>query len=69
MAAQWLACYVQPLKKQVHPDWEYCGLQDPTRETQEKMTSELLVKHLGEMFQDISTWLADEQVLPHHIGI
>jgi hypothetical protein len=50
MAAHWLAHRVEPLKKQVHSGWEYSGLQDLTRETQEKMTSELLLKHLGEMF-------------------
>jgi hypothetical protein len=69
IAAHWLACRVQPLKKQVHSGWEYSGLQDPTRETQEKMAPELLVKHLGEIFQDISTWLTDEQVRPYQIGI
>jgi hypothetical protein len=26
VAAHWLPCRVQPLKKQVHPDREYCGL-------------------------------------------
>jgi hypothetical protein len=50
VAAHWLARRVQPLKKQVHLGWEYSGLQDLTRETQEKMTLELLVKHLGEIF-------------------
>jgi hypothetical protein len=69
VTTHWLACRVQPLKKQVHPGWEYNGLQDPTQETQEKMASELLVKHLGEIFQDISAWSADEQVRPYHIRI
>jgi hypothetical protein len=68
-AAHWLARRVQPLKKQLHLDWEYSGLQDLTWETQEKMSPELLVKHLGEIFQDISAWPADEQVDPYHIGI
>jgi hypothetical protein len=58
VAALWLACRVQPLKKQVHLSWEYSGLQDSTRESQEMMTPELLVKHLIEIFQDISTWPA-----------
>jgi hypothetical protein len=69
MAAHWLARRVRPLKKQVHLGWEYSGLQDLTQETQEKMTSELLLKHLGEIFQDISSWWADEQVCPYHIRI
>jgi hypothetical protein len=47
MAAHWLAHRVQPLKKQVHSGWEYNGSQDPIQETQEKISSELLVKHLG----------------------
>jgi hypothetical protein len=33
VAAQWLARRVHPLKKQVHPGWEYNRLQDPTQET------------------------------------
>jgi hypothetical protein len=28
VAAHWLARRVQTLKKHVHPDWEYSGLQD-----------------------------------------
>jgi hypothetical protein len=52
VATHWLARRVQSLKKQVHLGWEYNGSQDPTRETQEKITLELLTKHLGEMFQD-----------------
>jgi hypothetical protein len=50
MASHWLAHQVQPLKKQVHPDWEYSGLQDLTRESQENIAPELLVKHQGEIF-------------------
>jgi hypothetical protein len=33
------------------------------------MAPELMVKHLGEIFQDISAWTADEQVRPYHIEI
>jgi hypothetical protein len=45
------------LKKQVHLGWEYSGSpQDLTRETQENITPELLAKHLGEIFQDTSSW-------------
>jgi hypothetical protein len=69
IAAHWLAHQVQPLKKQVHLGWKCSRLQEPTWETQEKMAPELLVKHLGEIFEDISTWPADEQVRPYHIGI
>jgi hypothetical protein len=37
-AAHWLTHKVLPLKKQVHPGWEYIGLQDLTQETSEKIT-------------------------------
>jgi hypothetical protein len=63
VAAHWLAHRVQLLKNQVHPSWEYNGLQELTRETQEKITPELLWKHLGEIFQDTSSWPSDEHVL------
>jgi hypothetical protein len=33
VTAHWLACRVQPLKKQIHPGWEYNSLQDLTQET------------------------------------
>jgi hypothetical protein len=69
MAAHWLVCRVLPLKKQVHPGWEYSGLQDLTRETSEKITPEILVKHLEETFQDTSSWLTDEQVRSYHIKV
>jgi hypothetical protein len=69
VAAHWLACQVQPLKKQVHRGWEYSGLQDPTQETSENITLELLVKHLGEILQDTSSWPTDEQVRSYHIGV
>jgi hypothetical protein len=58
--AHWLSHRVQPLKKQVYLVWEYSGSQDPTQETQEKISLELILKHLGEIFQDISSWPTDE---------
>jgi hypothetical protein len=33
------------------------------------MTPELPLKHLAEIFQDVSSWPAGEQVHPFHIGI
>jgi hypothetical protein len=30
VVAHWLTHQVMPLKKQVHPGWEYSGVQDPT---------------------------------------
>jgi hypothetical protein len=50
MAAHWLARRVIPLKKHVHPGWQYNRVQDPTREPNEKITTEHLVKLLEEMF-------------------
>jgi hypothetical protein len=47
----WLARQVQTLKKHVHPGWEYYEPQDPTWETGENITPELLVEHLREIFQ------------------
>jgi hypothetical protein len=61
----WLAYRVVPLKKQVHPGWEYSGFQDLTQETSEKITPEHLVKLLEEMFQHTSNWSTDEQVLSY----
>jgi hypothetical protein len=69
MEDHWLAHQVQPLRKQVYPDWECINLQDPTQESQENITSELLVKHLGELFQDPSNWPTDEQVHFYHIRV
>jgi hypothetical protein len=60
---------VLPLKKQIHPSWEYNGLQEPIRETNEKIALELLVKHLEEMFQATSSWSTDVQVHSYHIMV
>jgi hypothetical protein len=69
VAAHWLARRVVPLKKQVHPGWEYSGVEDPTQKTKMKITSEHLMKILEEMFQDTSCWLIDEQVRSYHIRV
>jgi hypothetical protein len=69
VAAHWLAHSVVPLKKQVHPSWEYSGVKDPTRETYVKITLEHLVKLLEEMFHDTSSWPTDKQVRSYHIGV
>jgi hypothetical protein len=50
VAAHFLARRVVPPKKQVHQGWEYSRVQDPTPETNEKITPEHLVKLLKEMF-------------------
>jgi hypothetical protein len=69
VATHWLAHRVIPLKKQVHPGWEYRGLQDLARETTEKFTLNHLVKLLEEMFQNTSSRLTDEQVRSYHIEV
>jgi hypothetical protein len=50
VTAHWLARRVVPLKKQVHPAWEYSGAEDPTQKTKMKITPEHLMKILEEMF-------------------
>jgi hypothetical protein len=69
VAAHWLARRVIPMKKQVHPGWEYSGVEDPTQETNVKITPEHLVKLLENMFQGTSNWPTDEQVRSYHIGV
>jgi hypothetical protein len=61
--------YSPIVEEQIHPGREYSGLQDPTRESQEKIALEFLVKHLGELFQDTSSWQIDEQVHFYHIRV
>jgi hypothetical protein len=39
-----------PLKKKVHPGWEYSGLEDPTRESTDKLRVSEVLKLLQEMF-------------------
>jgi hypothetical protein len=50
MAANWLTHRVTPLKKQVHPRWEYCRVQEPTRESGDNIEANKLVELLQEMF-------------------
>jgi hypothetical protein len=69
MAARWMAHRVVRMKKQVHPHWEYSGLQDLTRETSDRIALKHLVKLLEEMFQDTSSWPTDEYVRSYHIGV
>jgi hypothetical protein len=50
MAANWLAHWVIMLKKLVHTGLEYGGLDDPTRETIEKIWASQRVKLLEDKF-------------------
>jgi hypothetical protein len=68
VAAHWLAHRVRLLKKQVHSGWEYSGVQDPTRETSDKITLEHLVKLLEEMFQNTSSWPTNKPVRSYQSG-
>jgi hypothetical protein len=69
VAANWLAHRVTPLKKQVHPGWEYIGLQDLSRESIENIRFSKLVKLLEEMFQNTSSWPLVEEVRSYHLGM
>jgi hypothetical protein len=69
VATNWLACRVIPLKKQVHPMWEYNGLQDPTRESGDNIEASKLVELLGEMFQSISSWSTSKSVHTYHLQV
>jgi hypothetical protein len=53
MVTNWLAHRVVPLKKQVHPGWEYCGVQDPTHELDQNIELVKLTELLKEMFQNV----------------
>jgi hypothetical protein len=44
-----------PLKKYVHPGWEYSCLEDPTRDSTDKLKVSEVLKLLQEMFIDTSS--------------
>jgi hypothetical protein len=69
VATNWLAHRVTPLKKQVHPGWEYIGLQDLSRESIENIRFSKLVKLLEEMFQNTSSWPLVAEVRSYHLGM
>jgi hypothetical protein len=50
VVANWLAHRVIPLKKQVHPAWEYCRVYDPTQELGYNIEVNQLIKIFKEMF-------------------
>jgi hypothetical protein len=43
VAANWLVCQVMLLKKQVHPGWEYSGVQDSILETSSNLAASKMV--------------------------
>jgi hypothetical protein len=50
VVTNFLAHQVTPLKKQVHPGWEYSGIQDPTCEINRHITTAKLEQLLKEIF-------------------
>jgi hypothetical protein len=56
VVAHWLARRVITLKKQVHPGWEFHGVQDPTRVTNEDSV-ELYILDDGANDERVHTWL------------
>jgi hypothetical protein len=69
VAAHWLAHRVMPLKKHVHPGWEYNGVQDLTRETFITPRPNKILELLQEMFQNTNSWPPVEQVRSYHLGV
>jgi hypothetical protein len=67
VVANWLARRVVPFKKQVHPGWEYCEVQDPTRDSGENIELAKLTDLLKEMFQNTNSWSTREQVCAFYI--
>jgi hypothetical protein len=69
VAAHWLARQVMPLKKQVHPRWEYNGVHDPTRETFVTPRPNKILELLQEMFQNTNSLPPAEQVRSYHLEV
>jgi hypothetical protein len=69
VAANWLARRVVPLKKQVHPAWEYNGLSDPTYKMSHRMTKDELEKLLDKMFTFTNSWPTPKEVRSFHIQV
>jgi hypothetical protein len=69
MAANWLAHRMMPLKKQVHPRWEFSGFNDPTQEAFHNLRPSKMDELLQEMFQNICSWPTPKKVPYYHIGV
>jgi hypothetical protein len=67
MVTNWLSHQLVPLKKQVHPGWEYCGVKDPTHESSENIKLAKLKDLLKELFLNTKSWPTPEQVCAFHI--
>jgi hypothetical protein len=64
-----MAGWITPLKKQVHPRWEYSDAQDPTQESSDNIEASKLVELLGEMFKSTSNWSTPKQVRTYHLQV
>jgi hypothetical protein len=60
---------VVPLKKQVHPEWEYSGLSDPTREATHNLKKSELHRVLGKMFMSSNNWPTPKEVHVYNISV
>jgi hypothetical protein len=67
VVTNWQTHRVTPLKKQVHPDWEYSGIQDLTCEVSCHIMTTKLESLLKEMFQSTYGWRTPDQVCSYHI--
>jgi hypothetical protein len=57
VATNWLVRQVTPLKKQVHPGWEYSGVEDLTSEMSDNLSATKMVEFMQEMFRNMDSWL------------
>jgi hypothetical protein len=62
----WLTCRVTPLKKQIHPGWEYSGLGDLSCEASQKAG---LLRLLGELFTSTDSYPLPNGVQDFHIRV
>jgi hypothetical protein len=45
---------VQPLRERVHYDFEYIGLEDPTRMSKDELSKEEILESLQSILKDVS---------------
>jgi hypothetical protein len=55
VATNWLVHRDTPLKKHVHPGWEYNGIEDLTHEMSDNLSATKIVELLQEKFQNIDS--------------
>jgi hypothetical protein len=67
VVANWLAYRVVLMKKQVHPGWEYYGVQYSTQELGNNIEASKLVDLLKELFENTNNWPTPKQVRSYHL--